>query len=298
MDDFHTEMASANVYPLWERESRHNRAPEAAHIWRWPPISKLLDRAVTATDMTNAERRVLVLRNPYLAEAGRDGAAINLAVNLQTLMPGETARPHRHTMNAIRFMLEGTGASTIVEGKDCAMHPGDMILTPAWTWHEHKHAGSARAVWVDALDVPIHTYLETGVFEAGPAHDVDELPRDAAFEAAGFAPDIPWGGKAVFTSVPLSLGDGGQDPRRLSCQQGWITPTALHQPAHRRGGDGDARLLSPRACRAHGNGGGTDERQLRLRRGRGRGAVAYRRGYDRVGTERYLHPAAQSVDDP
>jgi len=195
MDDFHREMASVNVYPLWERESRRNRGPEAAYIWRWRQMSGLLDGAVAATDMTNAERRVLVLRNPYLAEAGRDGAAIDLAVNLQALMPGETARPHRHTMNAIRFVLEGIGASTIVEGKDCPMHPGDMILTPAWTWHEHKHEGTTRAVWVDALDVPVHTYLETGVFEPGPAHDVDELPRDTAFAAGGFAPDLRLGAR-------------------------------------------------------------------------------------------------------
>lgn len=193
MGDFHAEMAIANVYALWERESRRNHAPETAHIWRWQTMSALIDRAVAATDMLNAERRVLVLRNPYLTETGRDGAAINLSVNLQALMPGEKARPHRHTMNAIRFVLEGAGASTIVEGKDCPMHPGDMILTPAWTWHEHKHEGSERAVWVDALDVPFHTYLETGVFEPGPVHDLKALPPDIAFGAAGLMPDMPWG---------------------------------------------------------------------------------------------------------
>ena len=40
-----------------------------------------------------------------------------LAANIQILLPGEKARPHRHTMNALRFVLEGSGAATIVDGK-------------------------------------------------------------------------------------------------------------------------------------------------------------------------------------
>ncbi|HUZ75907.1 MAG TPA: cupin domain-containing protein [Stellaceae bacterium] len=189
MGDFRADMAAASVYPLWERENRHNMPPEAPHVWRWATMNPLIDGAVAATDMGNAERRVLVLRNPAFGNSERDGAAVNLSVNLQVLMPGEKARPHRHSMNALRFALEGDGATTVVEGKACVMLPGDMILTPAWTWHEHAHEGRQRAVWVDALDVPLHSYLETGVFEPGPAHDLVPLPPDAAFAAAGLAPD-------------------------------------------------------------------------------------------------------------
>ena len=189
MGDFRADMAAASVYPLWEQNNRHNMPLEPAHVWRWATMNPLIDSAVKATDMHNAERRVLVLRNPAFGNSERDGAAVNLSVNLQVLMPGEKARPHRHSMNALRFALEGDGATTIVEGKSCAMLPGDMILTPAWTWHEHAHEGRQRAVWVDALDVPLHRYLETGVFEPGPAHDLAALPPDAAFAAAGLAPD-------------------------------------------------------------------------------------------------------------
>ncbi|HZT50956.1 MAG TPA: cupin domain-containing protein [Stellaceae bacterium] len=194
MGDFRADMAAASVYPLWEREARDNQPPEPAHVWRWSALDPLLDEAVRATDMTNAERRVLCMRNPHLPE-DRDGAAINLSVNLQVLMPGERARPHRHSMNALRFALEGDRATTIVEGKDCLMLPGDMILTPAWTWHEHKHEGKTRAVWVDVLDVPIHSYLGTRVFEPGPAHDLEPPPPDAAFVAAGLTPDTPTAAK-------------------------------------------------------------------------------------------------------
>jgi gentisate 1,2-dioxygenase len=189
MGDFRADMAAASVFPLWEQDNRHNMPPESAHVWRWATMDPLLDGAVKATNMNNAERRVLCMRNPAFAGGDRDGAAINLSVNLQVLMPGEKARPHRHSMNALRFALEGDGATTIVEGKSCAMLPGDMILTPAWTWHEHAHEGRLRAVWVDALDVPLHRYLDTGVFEPGPARDVATPPPDSAFAAAGLAPD-------------------------------------------------------------------------------------------------------------
>ncbi|HXQ50902.1 MAG TPA: cupin domain-containing protein [Stellaceae bacterium] len=190
MDEFHTKMAAVSVAALWEQENRHNRPPETAQIWHWDAMNPLIDEAVKQTDMTNAERRVLILQNPNLASVGRTGAAINLTVNLQVLMPGEKARPHRHTMHALRFALEGDGAETIVDGKVCKMLPGDMILTPGWTWHEHRHEGKTRSVWVDALDVPMHTYMETGVFEPGPARDSVVLPPDAAF-APGFTPDTP-----------------------------------------------------------------------------------------------------------
>ena len=190
MDEFHAKMADASVGALWEQEARHNHPPEPAHIWRWATMNPLIDAAVAQTDMSNAERRVLTLQNPAFAGTGRTGAAINLSVNLQVLMPGEKARPHRHTMHALRFALEGDGADTVVEGKVCPMLPGDMILTPGWTWHEHKHEGKERAVWVDALDVPMHAYLETARFEPGPARGLVPLPPDAGF-ALGFTPDTP-----------------------------------------------------------------------------------------------------------
>jgi gentisate 1,2-dioxygenase len=189
MTDFHAAMAAASVWALWEREGRHNFPVEPAHIWRWQTMAPLLDAAVEQTTMANAERRVLVLHNPAFADTDREGATTNLTVNLQILMPGERARPHRHSMNALRFALEGDGAVTIVEGKPCPMLPGDLILTPGWTWHEHAHEGRTRSVWIDALDVPIHRYLDNAVFEPGPAHDVTTLPPDAAFAGSGFAPD-------------------------------------------------------------------------------------------------------------
>ncbi len=123
---FHAAMEAANVTALWERETGHNKPLEPPYIWRWETMDPLIDQAVEQTGMDAAERRVLVLSNPAYAEQELDCACINLSVNLQVLLPGESARPHRHTMNALRFILEAEGAVTIVDGKPCVMEPGDM----------------------------------------------------------------------------------------------------------------------------------------------------------------------------
>ncbi len=122
---------------------------------------------------------------------GEDGQQTSrtLAANIQILLPGEKARPHRHTMNALRFVLEGSDAITIVDGKSCPMEEGDLILTPAWTWHEHVHNGKAPIVWLDALDVPLHHYM--GPARSSPARStgLPETVADAAFAVANVVPD-------------------------------------------------------------------------------------------------------------
>ncbi len=190
MSDLREKFKAASVIAMWDQELRPNRPHMPAHVWHWNAMDPLIDAAAGAVNMTDAERRVLILNNPAFAGTQAQGAAPNLSVNLQVLMPGEKARPHRHSMHALRFVLEGEGAVTIVEGKSCPMLPGDLVLTPGFTWHEHVNDTKSRSVWVDALDVPVHGYLDNRVFEPGPAHDIDAPPDDAVF-AAGMAPETP-----------------------------------------------------------------------------------------------------------
>jgi gentisate 1,2-dioxygenase len=182
----------AHVQPLWENPLAHserNGGPRP-HLWSWRTIRPLLDDAMKVTTPAAVERRVLTLVDPH-ADDATAGTTTNLTTALQMLLPGEKARPHRHSMNAIRFVIEGGGAHTIVDGKSCLMQQGDLILTPAWTWHEHVHSGSEPIVWMDALDVPLHRYLGTDAFEAGPPHDVPEYAHDAAFAMANMVPEGP-----------------------------------------------------------------------------------------------------------
>ena len=70
------------------------------------------------------------------------------------ILPGEIAPAHRHTQSALRFIVEGEGAYTAVDGERAYMNPGDLILTPSWSWHDHGHEGSDPMVWLDGLDIP------------------------------------------------------------------------------------------------------------------------------------------------
>src|ERR1700730_15660396 len=177
------EMAQVNVLPLWDRYKRLNtREPQyyAPMIWPWARLSALIERSAREVSMDEAERRVLLLTHP--AFSGTVFTTPTLSAGLQILEPGESAHAHRHTLAALRLAMIGDGAVTVVDGKACPMAPGDLILTPAWSWHEHRHEGSERAVWFDGLDYPLGRELGTVFFEEGPgaiperglAHVVDD----------------------------------------------------------------------------------------------------------------------------
>ena len=190
--DFRSAMKNAHVSSLWELQNPDSGQPvEIPHSWQWDELDPLLDIAVEQTDMENAERRVLVLENPSYKDTHRRGASLNMVVNLQVLMPGETARPHRHRLNALRFIIEGDGtAVTVVDGIPCPMHAGDFVLTPGWCWHEHTHKGKRRAVWLDALDAQLQRHLCTNEFEPGPSNDMPAPRTEEAYVTAGITPEV------------------------------------------------------------------------------------------------------------
>jgi gentisate 1,2-dioxygenase len=178
--------------------------------------------------MAAVERRVLALVDPT-TRGDIAGTTTNLATALQILMPGESARPHRHSMNALRFVIDGRGAATKVDGRDCPMSEGDLVITPSWTWHEHAHTGTGPIVWLDALDAPLHRYLGTDAFEPGPALDVPAHAGDAAFAVANIVPDAgdlspsfspvfryPWADAAKAVAAAPKAKDGSRRVRYIN----------------------------------------------------------------------------------
>jgi gentisate 1,2-dioxygenase len=122
--------------------------------------------AAAVVSTADAERRVLVLENPGLK--GRHLATDALYAGLQLIMPGETAPTHRHAASALRFVIEGSGAYTAVDGERTTMRPCDFILTPSWTFHDHGNPGSDPVMWLDGLDVPIVNMFDTSFAEHHP----------------------------------------------------------------------------------------------------------------------------------
>jgi gentisate 1,2-dioxygenase len=113
-----------------------------------------------------AERRVLVLENPALP--GSSSITRTLYAGLQLILPGEIAPSHRHTQSALRFVVEGSGAYTAVDGERTTMHPGDFIITPSWTFHDHGNLGDSPVVWLDGLDIPMVAFFDAGFAERYP----------------------------------------------------------------------------------------------------------------------------------
>ena len=168
--DFYARLDKKNTAPLWEVLSRlvppHPLPQTQPYLWKYDELRPLImegGRLITAKE---AERRVLVLENPGLR--GMSQITQSLYAGLQLITPGEVAPTHRHTASALRFIVEGSGAYTAVDGERTTMHPGDFILTPSWTFHDHGNPGGEPVVWLDGLDVPIVNMFDTGFAEHHP----------------------------------------------------------------------------------------------------------------------------------
>jgi gentisate 1,2-dioxygenase len=191
--DFLAAMEKSAILPLWDRYHEllpsEPKAPDRPWLWRWRELQGFVDRAAKDVTMDKAERRVLMLVNP--AFGGKAVTTTNLFAGIQILEPGESARPHRHTASAMRLIMEGEGGSTVVDGQDCPMEPGDLILTPNWAWHEHFNRGKRRVVWLDGLDMPLAAHLGA-IFSEGGGGAAANTPAigDAAFAQAGLTPAI------------------------------------------------------------------------------------------------------------
>ena len=137
---FYGRIGEHSLAPLWERlHALVTRTPVSdAKPFHWNyddvvrPFMMESGSLITAKE---AERRVLILENPGLA--GQSRITNSLFAGLQMILPGEVAPAHRHTPSALRFIVEGSGAYTAVEGERTIMQPGDFVITPPWTWHDH-----------------------------------------------------------------------------------------------------------------------------------------------------------------
>jgi gentisate 1,2-dioxygenase len=168
--DFYARLDQKSTAPLWEVLGRlvmpQPQPLTQPMFWKYDELRPLImegGRLITAKE---AERRVLVLENPGLR--GLAQITQSLYAGLQLILPGEVAPTHRHAASALRFIVEGNGAYTAVDGERTTMQPGDFILTPSWTFHDHGNPGNDPVVWLDGLDVPIVNMFDTSFAEHHP----------------------------------------------------------------------------------------------------------------------------------
>ncbi len=161
------DMRGSHLTPLWESlhalVPRSPASPCVPAFWRYDDVRPFLKRAGEAITAEEAVRRVLILENPGLP--GQSAITQSLYAGLQLILPGEVAPSHRHVQTALRFVVEGSGAFTAVNGERTTMHPGDFIITPSWTFHDHGNESDQPVVWLDGLDIPTVRLLDTGFAE-------------------------------------------------------------------------------------------------------------------------------------
>ena len=171
--EFYSRLDKDNLTPLWE--VLHALVPPLPSsgcvpaLWKYAEIRPFIMESGRLISAAEAIRRVLILENPALR--GQSSITRSLYCGLQLILPGEIAPSHRHTQSALRFIVEGAGAYTAVDGERTTMHPGDFIITPSWTWHDHGNPGDEPVVWMDGLDIQILQLFGAQFMETYPAEE-------------------------------------------------------------------------------------------------------------------------------
>ena len=202
---FYDRIDTRNVTPLWEvlhgliiKEPNTQAKP---YLWDWAQMKPWILESAKLITAEEAERRVLVLENPGLR--GKSRITNSLYAGLQLIMPGEVAPAHRHSQSALRFVIEGHGAYTSVEGEKVFMSPGDFIITPSWTFHDHGNPGTEPVIWMDGLDVAIVELFDAQFLER-PDSKVQHTSKSQGESFARFATTmLPLNYRASSGTSPL-----------------------------------------------------------------------------------------------
>jgi gentisate 1,2-dioxygenase len=170
--DLYHRLDSAGFSPGWAKPEP-SLWPEPKHDFpvahfSYSEAKDALRQAARFVSPADAERRNLICVNP---KPGNSYAtARNLVAAYQMVGPGERARSHRHTPNALRLILDlPPDTYTTVDGTRIDMSPGDVVLTPSWSWHGHANDGGTEAFWLDFLDVPFVQHTGAMFFEPHPS---------------------------------------------------------------------------------------------------------------------------------
>lgn len=181
LDQLYADFAAGHMVPLWteigDLMPREPRPAARPHLWRWKELLPLARRAGDLVPVgRGGERRAISLANPGLG--GRPYTTPTLWCAIQYLGGHEVAPEHRHSQNAFRFVVEGEGVWTVVNGDPVRMSRGDFLLTPGWNFHGHHNETDRPMAWIDGLDIPFVHYTDTSFFEFGTDRVTDDSTPD------------------------------------------------------------------------------------------------------------------------
>jgi gentisate 1,2-dioxygenase len=171
LDALYAAFDRQHMVPLWteigELMPMEPTSRAVPHAWQWGDLLPLAEESGRLVPVgRGGERRAIALANPGLD--GRPFATPTMWAAIQYLCPGEVAPEHRHTQNAFRFVVEGEGVWTVVDGDPVAMRRGDLLLTAGWHFHGHHNIATEPMAWLDGLDIPFAHGIDSTFFEFGP----------------------------------------------------------------------------------------------------------------------------------
>jgi gentisate 1,2-dioxygenase len=203
-------------------------------VWRFAQAKQALDGSHNLVPADQTERRNLICVNPI--EGNTYATTRHLVAAYQCVMPGDTARTHRHSANALRLVLKGkTGVYTIVNGTRIDMHPGEVLLTPGWCWHGHVNETDETGYWIDFLDIPFVQLTEAMFFEPYPQGGLE------AITSTGPTP----------MRIPSTEALGpGTEAKTVEIAQGVMPTIALHLIRQSKGGRVDMQKSTVNAIYA------------------------------------------------
>ena len=177
------------------------KSPCVPAYWNFDDIRTAMLEAGGLITAKEAERRVLILENPGLR--GQSKITTSLYAGVQLVVPHEVAPAHRHSQSALRFILEGKGAHTSVDGERTIMHPGDFIITPYMTWHDHGNSTDEPMFWLDGLDIPLIQFLDASFVERA-ADDEQTIGKPDGYAGARYGSNllpVDWKGRGPTSPV-------------------------------------------------------------------------------------------------
>ena len=188
---FYDRVSQQNLTPLWKSLANlvtpEPRSPCQPASWRFAEIRAAMMEAGGLITAKEAERRVLILENPGLR--GQSKITTDLFAGVQMVLPGEVAPAHRHTQTALRFVLEGHGAYTVVNGERTLMREGDFIITPPMAWHDHGNESEEPMFWLDGLDIPVVQFLDAS-FSEHTGEEMQKITRRENDSAARYGANL------------------------------------------------------------------------------------------------------------
>ena len=188
---FYRKIDGENLSALWnvmgDLITPEPRSTCRPHLWKFDSIRDYMTEAGKLITAKEAERRVLVLENPGLR--GQSKITTSLFAGVQMVVPGDVAPAHRHSQSALRFVLEGHGAATAVDGERTLMEPGDFVITPSMTWHDHSNETSEPMFWLDGLDIPMVQFFDAS-FAEGSDEDQQKISKPAGDSFARYGRNL------------------------------------------------------------------------------------------------------------